>query len=81
MNRSHSASEITERPHAPSWVAAFMSAHSKTPYITPGMGFPSGKGGSMGAQGAASVIYLAVTARQDVVKHLTTIISYNFHQF
>ena len=30
-----SSSEITERPRAPSGVAAFMSAHSKTPYITP----------------------------------------------
>ena len=28
------ARDITERPHAPSGVAAFMSAHSKTPYIT-----------------------------------------------
>ena len=27
--------ENTERPHAPSGVAAFMPAHSKTPYITP----------------------------------------------
>ena len=26
---------IRERPHAPSGVAVFMSAHSKTPYITP----------------------------------------------
>ena len=29
---------------SPSGVAAFMSAHSKTPYITPSMGFSSGKG-------------------------------------
>ena len=29
---------------APSGVAAFMSAHSKTPYITPSMKFSSGKG-------------------------------------
>ena len=29
------ARDITERPHAPSGVAVFMSAHSKTPYITP----------------------------------------------
>ena len=41
---SHSAREITERPHAPIGVAAFMSAHSKTPYITPSMAFPSGNG-------------------------------------
>jgi hypothetical protein len=35
---------ITERPRAPSGVAAFMSAHSKTPCITPSMDFYSGKG-------------------------------------
>ena len=38
------ATEFTQRTHAPSSVAAFMSAHSKTPYITPSMDFPSGKG-------------------------------------
>ena len=38
------AEEITERPRGPSGVAAFMSANSKTPYITPGMEFSSGKG-------------------------------------
>ena len=27
--------EMTERPRAPSGVAAFMSAHSETPYVTP----------------------------------------------
>ena len=36
--------EITERPRDPSGVAAFMSANSKTPYITPSMEFSSGKG-------------------------------------
>ena len=35
---------ITDRPHAPSGVAAFMSAHSKTPYITPSVDFPLGLG-------------------------------------
>ena len=43
--RITSPREITERPHAPSGVAAFMSAHSKTPYITPSMDISSlGKG-------------------------------------
>ena len=41
---SCTAPPITERPHAPSGVAVFMSAHSKTPYITPSMDFYSGKG-------------------------------------
>ena len=45
---------ITERPRAPSGLAAFMSAHSKTPYITPGMDFYSGKGVVRGQQGAAA---------------------------
>ena len=35
---------ITERPHAPGGVAAFMSAHSKTQYVTPSMDISSGKG-------------------------------------
>ena len=43
--------EITERPHAPSGVAAFMAAHSKTPYITPAMDFFSGKGVTWGRRG------------------------------
>ena len=34
-------SESTERPHAPSGVAVFMSAHSKTPCITPCMDISS----------------------------------------
>ena len=34
---------ITEHPHTPGEVAAFMSAHSKTPYITPSMDISSGK--------------------------------------
>jgi hypothetical protein len=38
------AREITERPDAPSGVVAFMSAHSKNPYITPSMDCSSGKG-------------------------------------
>ena len=38
------ARDIAERPRGPSGVAAFMSAHSKTPYITPSMDFYSGKG-------------------------------------
>ena len=54
------AREITQRPHAPSGVAAFMSAHSKTPYITPSMEFSSGKGVVRGRRGrrAAAGIYL-----------------------
>ena len=47
------AMEITEQPHAPNGVAAFMSGHSVTPYITPSMNFSLGKG-SMRAQGAAA---------------------------
>ena len=38
-----------------------MLAHRRTPYITPGMDFPSGKGvvrGRTGQQGAAAGIYL-----------------------
>ena len=33
-----------KRPRDPGGVAAFMSAHSKTPYITPSMEFSSGEG-------------------------------------
>ena len=60
FNVNYRAREITERPDAPSGVAAFMSAHSKTPYITPtsSMDFPLGKG-YYGAQGAAAGICLA----------------------
>ena len=43
--------DITERPHAPSGVAVFMSAHSKTPYITPSMKLSSGKGVVRGRRG------------------------------
>ena len=43
--------EVTERPNAPSGVAAFMSAHSKTPYITPSMDVSSGKGAGRGRRG------------------------------
>ena len=46
-----SARDITERPRAPSGVAAFMSAHSKTPYITPSMDFSSGNGVVRGRSG------------------------------
>ena len=42
---------ITERPHTRSGVAAFMSADSKTPYITPSMDFYSGKGVVRGRRG------------------------------
>ena len=35
---------FVELSHAPSVVAVFMSAHSKTPYITPSMIFRLGKG-------------------------------------
>ena len=38
-------------PHTPSGVAAFMSAHSKTPYITLSMDFSSGKGVVQGRRG------------------------------
>ena len=48
------------RPHAPSGVAAFMSAHSKTPYITPSMDFPSVNGVARGRGGAAAVMCVAV---------------------
>ena len=51
-----STKEITERPRAPSGVAAFMSAHSKTPYITLSMEVYSVKGvvRGTGAQWAAA---------------------------
>ena len=52
--------EITERPHAPSEVAAFMSAHCKNPCTTPSMDFSSAKGGDTGAQGAAVGICLGL---------------------
>ena len=48
---STSARDITERTRAPSGVAAFMSAHSKTPYITPSMDCYSGKGVVQGRRG------------------------------
>ena len=50
--------ENTERPHAPSGVAAFMTAHSKTPYNTPSMDFPSVNGVVRGAQEAAAGVCL-----------------------
>ena len=45
------AREITERHSAPSGVAAFIPAHSKTPYITPGVDFSSRKGVVRGRRG------------------------------
>ena len=76
------ARENTERPHAPSGVAAFMSAHSKPPYITPGMGFPSGKGVVLGRSvqqldvtfgGAAPKKGTLHTALKPVVAHVTLV--------
>ena len=55
---SSSPREITERPRAPSGVAAVMSAHNKTSYITPSMDFFLWDWGSTGARGAATWIYL-----------------------
>ena len=55
--------DITERPRAPSGVAAFMSAHSKTPYITPSMDFSSGKGVVRGRRGQQ--LGLACATRKD----------------
>ena len=51
FNAHHTASDITERPRAPSGVAAFMPSHSKTPYITPSMDFYSRKGVVWGRKG------------------------------
>ena len=45
------AKDIAERPHAPSGVAAFMSAHSKTPHISPSMVSSSGNGVVRGLRG------------------------------
>ena len=66
MNRRHFAHLLMGLPLADtrdiaerSGVAAFMSANSKTPYITPSMEFSSGKGVLWGVQGAAAGIYLA----------------------
>ena len=61
------AREITELPHAPSGVAVFMPAHSKTMDITPSMDSPSRHGvvrwrrgniHSAVAEGAAAGIWL-----------------------
>ena len=43
--------DIAAPPRGPSGVAAFMSAHNKTPYITPSMEFPSGNGVVWGRRG------------------------------
>ena len=40
----HTAAKRVTRPRDPGGVAALMSAHSTTPYITPSMGFSSGGG-------------------------------------
>ena len=45
------ARHITERPHAPSGVPAFMSAHNQTPYSTPSVDFRSGNGVVWGRRG------------------------------
>ena len=45
------ATAITEHPRAPSGVAAFMSAHSETPYSTTSIEFSSGKGVVWGRSG------------------------------
>ena len=47
-----------ERPRGPGGVAAFMSAHSKTPYTTPGMIFSSGEGVVRKLQRAAADVCL-----------------------
>ena len=57
------AREITERPRAPNGVAASMSAHSQTPYITPSMGFTSGKRVVWGRRGQQLRFTLTVPAR------------------
>ena len=62
---------ITERPHAPSGVAAFMSAHSKTPYITPSMDFSSGKGVVRGRRGQQLEFAVVIRPSRAV----------NFHDF
>ena len=69
--------EITERPHAPSGVAALMPAHIKTPHITPSMEFSSGKEvvrGGRGQQlefalGAAVAQHRAVVLERLAVDH------------
>ena len=43
--------ELQSAPRANSGVAAFMSAHSKTPWITPSMDCSSGKGVVRGRRG------------------------------
>ena len=60
MGLAREITEITEHPYDPSRVAAFMSAHSKTPYITPSMDVSSGKGVVWGGRGPAAGICLAL---------------------
>ena len=56
------AAQRAERPRDPGGVAAFMSAHSKTPYINPSMEFSSGEGVIRGRR----VQQLTFTLRRDV---------------
>ena len=60
----HRLGKITERPHDPSGVAAFMSAHSKTPYITPSMDFSSGKRVVRGRRGQQLEYAVAACSRE-----------------
>ena len=61
--------ENTERPHAPGGIAAVMSAHSKTPYITPSMKSSSGKGVVRG-RGGQRLEYAASRGHlQNVIIH------------
>ena len=50
--------DIAERPRGPSGVAAFMTSHSKTPYITPSMDFSSRNGVVWGRRGPQLVFSL-----------------------
>ena len=63
-SRAAVSRDITERPDAPSGVAAFMSAHSKTPCITPIMIFSSGKGVVWGRRGQQLEFALAGSRRK-----------------
>ena len=58
---------ITVRPHAPSGVAAFMSAHSKTPYITPRMVFPLGTGQYGGAGRSTGICLACIQTRPTAI--------------
>ena len=54
------AREITESTHAPGGVAAFMSAHSTTPYITRSMDFSSGDWVARGGGGQQLVFDMPI---------------------